>query len=40
MAPVRAAPFVTGGVALLWSEFPRATAAQIKVAVTQSERRP
>jgi subtilisin family serine protease len=34
-----AAPFVTGAIALLWSEFPRATAAQIKLAVTQSGRR-
>ena len=34
-----AAPFVTGTIALLWSEFPRATAAQIKLAVTQSARR-
>jgi subtilisin family serine protease len=33
-----AAPFVTGAVALLWSEFPRATAVQIKLAVTQSGR--
>jgi subtilisin family serine protease len=31
-----AAPFVTGTIALLWSEFPSATAAQIKVAVTQA----
>src|SRR5207249_72602 len=31
-----ATPFVTGAVALLWSEFPSATAAQIKLAVTQS----
>lgn len=31
-----AAPFVTGAVALLWSEFPNAPAAQIKLAVTQS----
>jgi subtilisin family serine protease len=30
-----AAPFVTGAVALLWSEFPAATAAQVKLAVTQ-----
>jgi subtilisin family serine protease len=30
-----AAPFVTGAIALLWSEFPGATAAQIKLAVTQ-----
>jgi len=33
-----AAPFVTGAIALLWSEFPRATAAQIKLAVTQHVR--
>ncbi len=32
-----AAPFVTGAVALLWSEFPAATAAQIKRAVTQAD---
>jgi subtilisin family serine protease len=31
-----AAPFVTGAIALLWSEFPTATAAQIKLAVTQA----
>jgi subtilisin family serine protease len=30
-----AAPFVTGAVALLWSEFPNATAADIKLAITQ-----
>jgi len=30
-----AAPFVTGAIALLWSEFPAASAAQIKLAVTQ-----
>ena len=29
-----AAPFVTGAIALLWSEFPRASAAQIRRAVT------
>lgn len=29
-----AAPFVTGAIALLWSEFPNASAAQIKLAVT------
>ena len=29
-------PFVTGTVALLWSEFPSATAAQIKLALTQA----
>ena len=31
-----AAPFVTGAIALLWSEFPTASAAQIKLAVTQA----
>ena len=31
-----AAPFVTGTIALLWSEFPAAPAAQIKLAVTNS----
>ena len=31
-----AAPFVTGTIALLWSEFPGATPAQIKTAVTQA----
>jgi subtilisin family serine protease len=31
-----AAPFVTGAIALLWSEFPVATAAQIKLAVTRA----
>jgi subtilisin family serine protease len=31
-----AAPFVTGAVALLWSQFPGATAAQVKLAVTQA----
>ena len=30
-----AAPFVTGAVALLWSEFPNASAAAIKLAITQ-----
>jgi subtilisin family serine protease len=35
-----AAPFVTGAIALLWSEFPTATAAQIKVAVTQAGKSP
>jgi hypothetical protein len=29
-----AAPFVTGTVALLWSEFPRASAATVRAAVT------
>jgi subtilisin family serine protease len=31
-----AAPFVTGAIALLWSEFPEASAARIKLAVTQA----
>jgi subtilisin family serine protease len=31
-----AAPFVTGAIALVWSEFPTATAAEVKAAVTQS----
>ena len=31
-----AAPFVTGAIALIWSEFPKATATQIKLAVTQA----
>ncbi len=31
-----AVPFVTGAIALLWSEFPTATAAQIKLALTQA----
>jgi subtilisin family serine protease len=35
-----AAPFVTGAIALLWSEFPGATAAQIKVALVQAGRPP
>src|SRR5262245_13960379 len=30
-----AAPFVTGAIALLWSEFPDASAAAIRLAVTQ-----
>jgi subtilisin family serine protease len=34
-----AAPFVTGAVALLWSEFPAATAAQVRFAVTQGDAR-
>lgn len=33
-----AVPFVTGTIALLWSEFPAANAAQIKLAVTQAHR--
>jgi len=31
-----ATPFVTGAIALLWSAFPMATAAQVKFAVTQA----
>lgn len=31
-----ATPFVTGAVALLWSECPMATAAQVKLAITQA----
>jgi subtilisin family serine protease len=31
-----AVPFVTGTIALLWSEFPYATSAQVKLAVTQA----
>lgn len=31
-----AAPFVTGTIALLWSEFPEASAEQVKMAVTGS----
>jgi subtilisin family serine protease len=31
-----AVPFVTGAIALLWSEFPSATAAQIRLALTQA----
>jgi subtilisin family serine protease len=31
-----AAPFVTGAIALLWSEYPQAGAARIKAAVVQS----
>lgn len=31
-----AAPFVTGAIALLWSEFPTASAAEVKLAVTQA----
>ena len=31
-----AVPFVTGAIALLWAEFPAATAAQIKLAITQA----
>ncbi len=31
-----AAPFVTGAIALLWSEFPGATALEVKLAIMQS----
>jgi subtilisin family serine protease len=31
-----AVPFVTGAIALLWSQFPSLSAAQIKLALTQS----
>ena len=34
-----AVPFVTGAIALLWSEFPRATAAQVRLALTQTPTR-
>jgi subtilisin family serine protease len=34
-----AVPFVTGGIALLWSEFPAATAAQMKLALMSGQRR-
>jgi subtilisin family serine protease len=34
-----AAPFVTGTIALLWSEFPTASALQIKLALTNGGRR-
>jgi subtilisin family serine protease len=34
-----AAPFVTGAIALVWSEFPAATAAEVKLAVTQAHAR-
>lgn len=31
-----AAPFVTGAIALLWSAFPRATAAELRLAIARS----
>jgi subtilisin family serine protease len=34
-----AAPFVTGAIALAWSEFPDATASHVRVAVTQAHSR-
>jgi subtilisin family serine protease len=33
------APFVTGAIALLWSMFPEASPAEIRSAVTRSDRR-
>ncbi len=35
-----AAPFVTGAIGLLWSEFPEARASEVKLAVTRSGRQP
>jgi subtilisin family serine protease len=35
-----AAPFVTGAIALLWSEFPSASADRVKLAITRCGRRP
>jgi subtilisin family serine protease len=35
-----AAPFVTGAIALLWSEFPASPASSLKLAVTQAGRLP
>jgi subtilisin family serine protease len=35
-----AAPFVTGAIALLWSEFPNASAVEVKLAVTRCGRGP
>jgi subtilisin family serine protease len=35
-----AVPFVTGAIALLWSEFPGATASQIKLALTRQPQNP
>jgi subtilisin family serine protease len=34
-----AAPFVTGALALVWSEFPDASASQVRMAVTQAHAR-
>lgn len=34
-----AAPFVTGALALLWSEFPAARAAEVKLAITRRQSR-
>ena len=35
-----AAPFVTGAIALIWSEFPNARAAEVKFAITGGIQRP
>src|SRR5271166_1375921 len=35
-----AAPFVTGTIALLWSEFPDAGASEVKLAITRCGRKP
>jgi subtilisin family serine protease len=35
-----AAPFVTGAIALLWSEFPDASATEVKLAITRCGRQP
>jgi subtilisin family serine protease len=35
-----AAPFVTGAIALLWSEFPQARASEVKLSVTRCGRQP
>jgi subtilisin family serine protease len=35
-----AAPFVTGTIALLWSEFPAANAAEVRLAATRCSRQP
>jgi subtilisin family serine protease len=35
-----AAPFVTGTIALLWSEYPQADAASVKLAITRCGRQP
>ena len=35
-----AAPFVTGTIALLWSEFPAADAAEVSLAITRCGRQP
>jgi subtilisin family serine protease len=32
-----AAPFVTGTIALLWSAFPKATATELKLAISQAD---